>query len=63
MRWTGQSARTAYNTNMGQDAARKPEGNKPLGRPRTRCEGKVGTDQEETGWANADWNQLAEDKN
>lgn len=48
---------------MGQDAARKPEGNKPLGRPRTRCEGKVGTDQEETGWANADWNQLAEDKN
>jgi hypothetical protein len=38
----------------------KPEGKRPLGRPRRRCDG-IRTDFRDTGWGNIEWIQLAQD--
>jgi hypothetical protein len=38
----------------------KPEGKRPLGRPRHRCEGSTRTDLKEKGWEGADWIHLAQ---
>jgi hypothetical protein len=41
---------------------RKPEGNRPLGRPRRRWEDGIRMDFRETGWGSVDWIQLAHDR-
>jgi hypothetical protein len=41
---------------------RKPEGKKPLGRPRRRWEDRIRMDLRESGWGSVDWIQLAEDR-
>ena len=41
---------------------RKPEGKKPLGRPRHRWEGNIKIDLPEVGCGGADWIELAEDR-
>ena len=41
---------------------RKPEGKRPLGRPRSRWEDNIKMDLEEVGRGCADWMELAEDR-
>jgi hypothetical protein len=42
---------------------RKPEGKKPLGRPRRRWVDNIKMDIEEIGWGDVDWIGLAKDRN
>jgi hypothetical protein len=42
---------------------RKPEGRRPLGRPRSRWVDNIGMDLGEVGWGNVDWIDLAKDRN
>jgi hypothetical protein len=48
--------RGAYRVLLG-----KPEGRRPLGRPRRRWEEKM--DLREVGWGGVDWIDLAQDRN
>ena len=41
---------------------RKPEGKRPLGRPRHRWEDNIKTDLQEVGGGCGDWMELAQDK-
>jgi hypothetical protein len=41
----------------------KPEGKRPLGRPRRRWEDNIKMDLREKGWGGMDWIDLAEDRN
>jgi hypothetical protein len=49
--------RNVYRVLMG-----KPEGKRPLGRPRHRWEDGIRMDLMETGWRSVDWIQLAQDR-
>jgi hypothetical protein len=40
----------------------KPEGNRPLGRPRRRWVDKIRMDLLEVGWSDVDWICLAQDR-
>jgi hypothetical protein len=40
----------------------KPEGKRPLERPRRRWEDGIRTDLREIGWGSVDWIQLAQDR-
>jgi len=40
----------------------KPEGKRPLGRPRRRWEDNIGMDLRETGWEVVEWMHLAQDR-
>jgi hypothetical protein len=40
----------------------KPEGKRPLGRPRRRWEDGIRMALREIGWGNVDWIQLAQDR-
>jgi hypothetical protein len=40
----------------------KPEGNRPLGKPRRRWEDGIRIDLRETGWGVVDWIRLAQDR-
>jgi hypothetical protein len=50
--------RNAYRLLVG-----KPEGKRPLGRPRRRWVDNIRMDLEEVGWGDVDWIDLAKDKN
>jgi hypothetical protein len=39
----------------------KPEGKRPLVRPRRRCKDNIRTDLKEIGWEDVDWIHLAQD--
>jgi hypothetical protein len=49
--------RNAYRILVG-----KPEGKRPLGRPRCRCVDNIKMDLRETGWDGVDWIDLALDR-
>jgi hypothetical protein len=49
--------RNVYKVLMG-----KPEGRRPLGRPRRRWEDGIRMDLREIGWGSVDWIQLAQDR-
>jgi hypothetical protein len=49
--------RNVYSVLMG-----KPEGKRPLERPRRRWEDGIRMDLKEIGWRSADWIQLAQDR-
>jgi hypothetical protein len=49
--------RNVYRVLMG-----KPEGKRPLGRPRRRQEDGIIMDLREIGWESVDWIQLAQDR-
>jgi hypothetical protein len=49
--------RNVYRALMG-----KPEGKRPLGRPRRRWENGISMDIREIGWGSVDWIQLAQDR-
>jgi hypothetical protein len=40
----------------------KPEGRRPLGRPRSRCVDNIRMDLLELGWSDVDWVGLAQDR-
>ena len=40
----------------------KPEGKRPLGRPRPRWEDNIKMDLQEVGYGNMDWIELAQDR-
>ena len=40
----------------------KPEGKRPLGRPRRRWEDNIKMDLQEVGWGRGDWMELAQDR-
>ena len=40
----------------------KPEGKRPLGRPRRRWEENIKMDLQEVGWGCGDWMELAKDR-
>jgi hypothetical protein len=56
MRWTGHVAR------MGEILLGKPEGKRPLGRPRCRWVDNMKMDLREIGWEGVDWIDMAQDR-
>ena len=40
----------------------KPEGQRPLGRPKRRWEDNIKMDLQEVGWGCVDWMELAQDR-
>jgi len=62
MRWAGHVAcmgdrRGAYRVLMG-----RPEGKRPLGRPRIRWEDNIKMDFQKVGWGGMDWIDVAQDR-
>jgi len=50
MRWAGHVARMGESTGVCRILMRKPEGKRPLGRPRHRLEDNIELNLEEVGW-------------
>jgi hypothetical protein len=40
----------------------RPEGRRPLERPRPRCDDNIKMDLQDVGWEGADWIELAQDR-
>jgi hypothetical protein len=59
MRWAGHETRLGEKGNAYRILVRKPEGKRPLGRPRRRWKDK---DLREIGWGGIDWIDLAQDR-
>jgi hypothetical protein len=62
MRWAGHLARIRVKRNTFRLLVRKPEGNRPLGRPRRRWVDNIMMDLREIGWAGVCWIVLAQDR-
>jgi hypothetical protein len=62
MRWVGHVARKGEERNVYGVLMRKPEGKRPLGRPRRRWEDGIRMDLRDIGWGSVDWIQLAQDR-
>ena len=62
MRWAGRVAHMGERTGVYRVLVGKPEGNRPLGRPRRRWEGNIKMDLQEVGCGGMDWIELAEDR-
>jgi hypothetical protein len=58
-RWTGHVARMGEKRNACIILVGKPEGRKPLGRPRHRWEGNIKMNLREIAWDGVDWIDLA----
>jgi hypothetical protein len=61
MRWAGYVARMGEKRNAYRILVGKPEGKRPLGRPRHRSEDNIKMDLREIGWGGMDWIDLAQD--
>jgi hypothetical protein len=59
MRWAGHIARMGEERNVYRVLMGKPEGKRPLGRPRRRWEDGIRMDLREIGLGSVDWIQLA----
>ena len=62
MRWAGHVARMAERRGVYRVLAGKPEGKRPLGRPRRGWEDNIKMDIQELGCGGMDWIQLAQDR-
>jgi hypothetical protein len=62
IRWAGRVARMGEKRKVYTVLVRKPEGKRPLGRPRRRWEDRIRMDLRETGWGSVEWFQLAHDR-
>jgi hypothetical protein len=63
MRWEGHAARMGEKRNAYRLLVEKPEGKRPLGRPRCRLVDNIKMDLGEVGWGDVDWIGLAQDRN
>jgi hypothetical protein len=63
MRWTRHVARIGEKWNAYRLLVGKPEGKRPLGRPKRRWVDNIKKDLGEMGWGNVDWIGLAKDRN
>jgi hypothetical protein len=63
MRWAGHAARMGEKRNAYRLLVGKPEGKRPLGRPRRRRVNNIRMDLGEVGWGDVDWIGLAKDRN
>jgi hypothetical protein len=61
-RWAGHVARMGKERNVYRVLMGKPEGKRPLGRPRRRWEDGIRMDLREIDWGGVDWIQLAQDR-
>jgi hypothetical protein len=62
MRWVGHVARMGKKRNAYRLLVGKPEGRRPLGRPRRRLLDNIRMDLVEEGWGDVDWIGLAQDR-
>jgi hypothetical protein len=62
-RWSGHVARLTEKRNAYRLLVEKPEGKRPLGRPRRRWVGNIRMDLGEVGWGDVDWISLPQDRN
>ena len=62
MRWAGHVARMGEKRGVYRVLVRKPEGKRPLGRPRRRWEDNIKMDLQEVGCGGMDWIELAQDR-
>ena len=63
MRWAGHVARLGEDSGVHRVLVGRPEGKKPLGRPRRRWEDNIKMDLQEVGRGRGDWMELAQDRN
>jgi hypothetical protein len=63
MRWVGHVARMGKKQNAYRLLVGRPEGKRPLGRPRRRWVDNVRMDLREVRWGHVDWIGLAQDRN
>jgi hypothetical protein len=63
MRWAGHVARMGEKRNAFRLLVGKPDGKRPLGRPRRRCVDNIRMDLGEVGWGDVDWIGLTQDRN
>jgi hypothetical protein len=61
MRWAGHVARMGKKRNAYMILVGKPDGKRPLGRPRRRSVNNIKMDLREIGWDGMDWIYLAQD--
>ena len=61
-RWAGHVARIGEDRGVHRVLVVKPEGKRPLGRPRRRWEGNIKMDLQEVGGGRGDWMELAQDR-
>ena len=62
MRWAGNVARMGEGRGVHRVLVGKPEGKRPLGRPRRRWEDNIKMDLKEVGGCCEDWMELAQDR-
>ena len=62
LRWAGHVARMEEERGVHKVLVGKPEGKRPLGRPRRRWEDNIKMDLEEVGRGCGDWMELAQDR-
>jgi hypothetical protein len=62
MRWAGHVARIGEGRGVYRVLVGKPEGKRPLGRPRTRWDDNIKLDLKEIGIDGANWIRLAQDR-
>jgi hypothetical protein len=62
MRWSDHVARMGAKRNAYRLLVGKPEGKKPLGKPRCRWLDNIRLDLGEVGWGDVDWIGLAKDR-
>ena len=61
-RWAWHEARMGEKRGACRVLVRKPEGKRPLGRPRRRWEDNIKMDLQEVGYGGVDWIELAQDR-
>jgi len=62
MRWTGHVAHMGEDRGVRRLLVGKPEGKRPLGRPRRRWEDNIKVGLQEVGGDRGDWMELAQDR-
>jgi hypothetical protein len=62
MRWAGHVMHVGDGRGMYRVLVGKPEGKRPLGRPRYRWEDNIQMDLQEVGCGGMEWIELAEDR-
>jgi hypothetical protein len=63
MRWAGHVAQMGEKRNAHRILVGKPEGKRPLGRPRRRWMDNIKMNLREIGWGGMNWNDLVQGRN